>query len=441
MSEISRVIVNYTDIANALGGQPMMAISGKLAQAPSDKDHAKRLALLKSGIDALRDCELEPGVLSSPEHPVGAALQSFIAKKAAEKGQLEQTRSGGLKVPMDQDDLTSWILHFLESLPSTISPRAFLPLPTAPESVPNDLRVAMLGDWGSGLYGAPACSVSIAKSKYDVLLHLGDVYYVGDESEVREHFLGFWPKIQGAKPMSRALMGNHEAYAGGDGYFDLILKQFEQSSSVFALQNDHFLLAGLDTGYGHSAVWDVLWDKGPHIDWFDPGLTHNQEAWLARMIDAAGARKVVLFTHHQPFSLFETPGPKLLQQLQPLLAARKISAWYWGHEHRAVFYDKHPTWGVFGRCIGHGGFPYFRDSFSHEPIERLKDGQHVFRVKAGGASSPGGRVLDGPNPYVCETGKQFGPHGYAALELAGPQLQEVLYAPDGTELYRSALPL
>ncbi|WP_437313089.1 metallophosphoesterase family protein [Sorangium sp. So ce385] len=441
MNETRRIIVNYTDIANALGSQPMMTISRKLAKASNDQDQMTRLALLKSGIDALKDCELDPGVLSSPEHPVGALLQSFIAKKIAEKKQLTTLRHGNLKVPMDQDDWMRWILAFVKFMPKSIRPRPFLPPPAAPESVPNDLRVAMLGDWGSGLYGAPPCSASIAKSGYDLLLHLGDVYYVGDADEVQEHFLGFWPKIQGTKPISRALMGNHEAYAGGGGYFDLILKQFEQSSSVFALQNDHFLLVGLDTGYGHFAAWDFLWDKGAHIDRFDPGLTHDQEIWLAQMITAAGSRKVVLFSHHQPFSLFEKPGSKLQQQLQPLLTARKISAWYWGHEHRAIFYDQHQTWGFFGRCLGHGGFPYFRDEFSDESIEPLKDGQHVFRVKAGSASTPGGRVLDGSNPYVYESGKRFGPHGYAALELADTQLQEILYAPDGTELYRRTLPV
>ena len=49
--------------------------------------------------------------------------------------------------------------------------------------------------------------------------------------------------------MNRALNGNHEMYSGGFGYFKLILPAFEQDSSYFALQNEHWLLVGLDTAY------------------------------------------------------------------------------------------------------------------------------------------------------------------------------------------------
>ncbi|WP_437499245.1 metallophosphoesterase family protein [Sorangium sp. So ce1099] len=449
MNKSARIIVNYTGLINSLGDHPEKIMAGMLTRAPGDPDQSngfeKKIDLLNSGLRALRDCELESHVLSSPEHPVGVMLQAFIAGKAAAKAAgPEQSRAlehGGLKVPMDDDDVFNWIAEFLKALPDCIVPHPFLSPPGAPDSVSNDINVALLGDWGSGLYGAPFCSASIARGKYDLVVHLGDIYYVGDKDEVRNHFLDFWPKFQGAQPMSRALMGNHEAYAGGYGYFDLILPRFRQSSSVFALQNDHFLLVGIDTGYGHSAAYDWLRDNGVHIDGFDPGLAHDQVSWLGDMINAAGSRKVVLFSHHQPFSLFENPGPKLQAQLQPLLAAKKIAAWYWGHEHRAVFYDQHASWGVFGRCIGHSGFPYFRDRFTDEPSEVLEDGQHVFRIKAGSGDVPRGHVLDGPNRYVPQTGKQYGPQGYAALELHGPQLQEVLYTPDGTELYRCTLPL
>jgi predicted phosphodiesterase len=61
------------------------------------------------------------------------------------------------------------------------------------------------------------------QSDPDFTIHLGDVYYVGDDNEVRENFLGEktspyapvrWP--MGAKG-SFALNGNHEMYADGNG--------------------------------------------------------------------------------------------------------------------------------------------------------------------------------------------------------------------------------
>ncbi len=91
-------------------------------------------------------------------------------------------------------------------------------------------------------------------------------------------------------------------------------------------------------------------------------------AWLEQIVQRAGDRKVVVFTHHQPYSLFDSQGPKLVSKLARLLSARSLFAWYWGHEHRCVLYDQHPAWGLHGRCIGHGGYPYFRDQLGHLPL-------------------------------------------------------------------------
>src|SRR5262249_22137300 len=159
---------------------------------------------------------------------------------------------------------------------------------------------------------------------YQLFLHLGDVYYSGTPSEVKERFLALWPRRAGA--FSRALNSNHEMYTGGHAYFNQTLKEFEQSSSCFALQNDHWLLVRLDCAYQ------------------EHDFAMNQGSWLAGLVAAAGKRKVVLFCHHQPYSLFESQGPKLVEKLDGLLSAGRIFAWYWGHEHRCVVYDKHPLW-------------------------------------------------------------------------------------------------
>ena len=79
-----------------------------------------------------------------------------------------------------------------------------------------------------------------------------------------------------------------------------------------------------------------------------------------------------------------------------LLSARRLFAWYWGHEHRCVLYDQHPAWGLHGRCIGHGGYPYFRDQLGHLP---LADGTLWRRMESKNLV-PGAVVLDAPNQYV-----------------------------------------
>ncbi len=89
--------------------------------------------------------------------------------------------------------------------------------------LPDKFRLAMLGDWGTGLYGGPVCARSIEKDTdgFQFVLHLGDVYYSGTQEEVEARFLALWPAVPSA--IRRGLNGNHEMYTGGHGYFDVVL--------------------------------------------------------------------------------------------------------------------------------------------------------------------------------------------------------------------------
>src|SRR5262249_18766700 len=210
------------------------------------------------------------------------------------------------------------------------------------EPIGDNIRVAVLGDWGSGLYGAPRSAETIERDPkgYGLLLHLGDVYYAGTASEVTERFLQFWPKNPTA--ISRAINSNHEMYSGGHAYFGQTLKQFGQHASYFALQNDHWTLVGLDSAY-----------KNPH----GGGLTDDQVEWLRGIVRGAGPRKIILLSHHQGFAWLEKAKSKLAEQTGEFLGNKQIFAWYWGHEHRCLLYDKHAGWDLYARCIGHSGYP------------------------------------------------------------------------------------
>ncbi len=262
---------------------------------------------------------------------------------------------------------------------------------------------------------APQVRRSIAGrgDHYKLLLHLGDVYYSGTAKEVQQRFLALWPKTPGA--ISRALNSNHEMYSGGHAYFNLTLKQFGQSSSCMALMNANWVLVGLDTAYA------------------EHDLAHAQAEWLGRILEQAGERQLVLFSHHQPFSCLEAQGSKLIRKLFPYLAGKRITAWYWGHEHRCVLYDEHPEWGLFGRCVGHGGYPYFRAAVAEFPEVPGREGWRTLPARN---VAPPGVVLDGENPFVKGYEAEYGPNGYMSLEFEGPRLIEVVHAADGTELYR-----
>ena len=100
-------------------------------------------------------------------------------------------------------------------------------------------------------------------------------------------------------------------YSGGYAYFDQTLKQFKQPASYFALQNDHWLLVGLDSAY----------EEGE--------LAHDQAGgWLQSPVDAV--RQPPGHPLHPPPS--SSPGAEkfeatLQAQLGELLTGKRLFAW------------------------------------------------------------------------------------------------------------------
>ena len=320
--------------------------------------------------------------------------------------------------------LTDWVDH-TEAAPIK------RPSSAKAETVPPDLRVAMASDWGTGLYGAPKIAHSMramaAGRKFDLLMHLGDVYYSGTPKEVQDRFLSVWPTDAGAT--NRALNGNHEMYSGGFGYFRDLLPAFKQDSSYFAVQNDDWLLVGLDTAY------------------VDHDIDNAQVAWLTLLVQQSMSpkpRRVVLFSHQQPFSRLDSQGPKLQKALKTILESGVIAAWYWGHEHQCVLYDPHPRWGFLGRCLGNGGIPAARKpEVTKAAIDPGFPGAEscTWRRFDATADSPGCLVLDGPNADMAKSSDQqkYAPHGFMTLEFNGPQLIERVHHSHQTVLFTNAI--
>jgi hypothetical protein len=249
------------------------------------------------------------------------------------------------------------------------------------------VKISIAGDWGTGTDEASLVAAAMDKSAPDFTIHLGDVYYVGDSNEVRENFLGektspytpvTWP--MGAKG-GFALNGNHEMYAEGNGYWRLVLPRMGlkergsqwgtgQWASFFCLENTHWRIIGLDTGY-NSTSFD--WGKAPLLQrstWlrktpaFKPScaLPEPLMAWLRSSVNPEkDHRGLILLSHHGPHSAFESWYQIPSRQLAQVI--RRPVIWWWGHEHRLAIYDK---FGVedgiqaHGRCVGHGGMPVER---------------------------------------------------------------------------------
>lgn len=242
--------------------------------------------------------------------------------------------------------------------------------PATPYTIGNNARVILFSDWGSGLPRAQKVSQAIRKELLDPaaanrdkhVIHLGDVYYSGWAKEYDANFFPFWPVKDGeeTKYSSWSLNANHDMYSGGKGYFDYLLGdarfKLQENSSFFSLENDIWLLLGLDTGY-HQKMFD------PH------DLYGRQNEWAQERLANAKDKSGVLLSHHQPFSAFEKGGEKILEKLQNPLARGLVRAWFWGHEHRCTFYQNRENV-EYPRCIGHGGIPFY---VKNDPLP-AKDG-------------------------------------------------------------------
>jgi hypothetical protein len=364
----------------------------------------------------------DPKVLFTAQDRDASLLQARILSEAQDS---EALPAGGKEVKFGKglEDPWGWVTSLLDWVDrldahDIIRPAAEEP---EPEPLPPTARVAMAADWATGMYGAPVTAETIAsQGTWDLLMHLGDVYYAGTVEETAKRFTKYWPTKSAT--VNRAINGNHEMYSGGYGYFDHILPAFNQEASYFAHANDDWLLVGLDTA------------------WLDHDMDDQQVGWLNRVLKNAGdGRKLVLFSHQQPFSRLGAQGPKLVKALHDLLHTKAVTAWYWGHEHGCIVYDAHPEYGLLGRCLGNGGIPEKRyDEARDAPSERDVAGVSWRRLEANDAA-PSCLVLDGPNQYITGKENKFLPHGYMTLSFEGKVMTERIHLPDGTEIFSNEI--
>jgi len=309
--------------------------------------------------------------------PIQSLLQSALESKFRRHGVNDYSllKHPPLELPLHPErfgpDDTAWINDVcrtvLESFAQGNHP--FNPQPAEYE-VSDDARVVIVGDWGSGLPRARAVSSLMAEEVSDALaegrqahvIHLGDIYYSGLPEEVVAHALapGMWPvssEQAQAGVTSWALNGNHDMYGGGYGFFQTLLgdERFSnqcssdgRSTSFFRISSPSWDLVGLDTSW----TCNVL-SEGQVATLEDP------QAEFLTCVAGESNRNLMLLSHHPFISAYDTRpevGQVLHEKLAPLLTAKRVHAWIWGHEHRCMGFQA--TGGVrFPRCIGNGGVP------------------------------------------------------------------------------------
>lgn len=239
------------------------------------------------------------------------------------------------------------------------------------------IKISIAGDWGTGSNESYKVAEKMSACKADYTIHLGDIYYVGDDSEVKENFLGqmtdkytpvSFPK---GSVGTFAMLGNHEMYGGGAPYFGEMLSYCEtgaggsQKASFFCLETSAWRILGLDTGYNSfgfpilGEIPDVL-PKDPFFR-VDCHLPDELIDWLRTNVRPQEDKKpTLLLSHHQYFSAFpDAAFTRPAEQLQEFFAGQEV-VWIWGHEHRLAIYDVFSPDGsirCYGRCVGNGGMP------------------------------------------------------------------------------------
>jgi hypothetical protein len=300
----------------------------------------------------------------------------------------------------------------------------------------SELRVVIVGDWGTGLPHACMVSKLMAEEIAEAqgrevpvhVIHLGDVYYSGDPVEVQRRVLadGMWPVTadQAAQGVgSWSLNGNHDMYGGGWGYFDTLLgdERFKlqrsadgKPTSFFRIRLPRWDLVGLDTS----------WDTDVLCVGKAGALTDPQAAIVKGWADECTreGRKLMILSHHQLVSAYDQGdiGNVLPAKLAPLIDGKQIAAWLWGHEHRCMGFES--AHGIpYVRCIGHGGMPV-----AVEP-------------EAASGSTPAPGVWQESESFE-ELGASWHKFGFAVLDFSGDQVEVRYRNDDGTQPRTEQIP-
>ncbi len=143
-------------------------------------------------------------ILHTPQNDMASRLQSLLLNQATAAGQVgslqpaqvvktpegDSFAPGVLFVKFDDADLIGW-LGMAPELIFKPTKAAWIDPSPVPETIPDDARIAVFGDWGTGLYGAPAIASTIASlDRCDVVFHIGDTYYSGETNEVTSRLVG-----------------------------------------------------------------------------------------------------------------------------------------------------------------------------------------------------------------------------------------------------------
>ena len=311
-------------------------------------------------------------------------------------------------------------------------------------TIPEDSKIAVLGDFGTGQNDAVTLVVAMLQQlNPDFIVHLGDIYYSGTQSECEAYVNTFRRafEIAGRKVPVFSIPGNHEYYAGGSGFFDRVLPmnsefgfpEYEQPASYFCLRTEdsNWQFLGMDTGYTSVKNFNVAHPTHLNAS-YSPWLEFNEASWHQNKLSTF-AGNTVLFSHHQLFSAssvinngtgvkYQTGSDKsrskylnenLLEVFKPYFS--KVAGWFWGHEHSVEIFEGGQEGLRKGRLIGNSGYQEWQ-------------GQNPYQS----TDSPYKAITPQPELDVTDIswlGKSYNfyDHGFAMITLDGSEAKADYY--------------
>jgi hypothetical protein len=359
--------------------------------------------------DALQRLKANPSlqVLAGPEGPILYEDPLLDSAWAC----MELVQRSGLGVAAEGEDLDTRWYHWLSLAPSLIRARFKRNWDTLKNCIPKKdvtlklpARVAIVGDAGyRGLAQKRVLGMIEQRHKqarFDAVIHLGDTYHGGNESEMFHHLVAPLRELGGKLDVQvYSLCGNHDLYEGPDGYLDT-LKALQQPGRFFVVEMPSWRLACLDSTVGDTSRWYM----GGKFD-------ADQLAWLRGKHKQD--KRLVVLSHHVPRSAWDTVSNQLLRQIGRM---KGLIGWYWGHEHRSAAYGSRRGANFLGGCVGNGAF-----------LETWKPPR--------GSSSEKLEWYPKESRCTCfgERGGRNWPHGFVELEMRDDGGTERFYVEDAEE--------
>jgi len=254
----------------------------------------------------------------------------------------------------------AWLFRLFARKPKLPTPAEDAVYPLAARD--GRTTVALFSDWGTGYYHSRYIAAHIGRMGAAQAIHLGDVYYIGSQSQFDEQVTPLLEPLLKQMPVYM-LNANHEMDSEGIPYFKFLRhKQAQgrkrgfaaqpQETSYFCLRNDGYQVVGIDTAY-HGA--------GRYED-------RDLKTWLAARLEEGrdAGLTTVLLSQNEPYARKKGSGGVAIHErrelcdvdLRRFVDAGLIHAWFWGDEHYAALYQANDAMPFVGSCVGHGGYPF-----------------------------------------------------------------------------------